>query len=167
MRFPLPTVVCAIVAAAAARHEDTYPLTVTKVVQLGQYNLTYWSDTAPIERPPTARAPTCGSNTVSCSNEHKATASICQDLVNNLRDNPNNNVGNSPRAICLGQSGNECCVGWSAPVGNMPQGDLFSAANAVFDGCTQETGVSGVARDVELDGVCVTQCLSNRATGCS
>ncbi|KAJ7736474.1 hypothetical protein B0H16DRAFT_1326569 [Mycena metata] len=92
---------------------------------------------------------------------------ICQELVNNLAANPRNNVGDLPRAVCLGQSRNECCVSWSAGVGNIPQGDLSSAASQVLGGCTEGLVVSGLARNVQLGGKCVTECLSNRVDGCS
>ncbi|KAJ7138825.1 hypothetical protein C8R46DRAFT_968979 [Mycena filopes] len=169
MQFSILTIVFVFVTAAVAAHEDTYPLTVTKVVQLGQYNLTYWSDsgTAPIEQHPTARAPACGSNIVQCSADSTvATASICQQLVNSLNGN-GNTIANSPRSVCLGQSGNQCCVSWSAPAGNIPAADLFNAANDVLGACTRSGKVSGLARDVQLSGACVTQCLSNRPDGCT
>ncbi|KAJ7138826.1 hypothetical protein C8R46DRAFT_1136311 [Mycena filopes] len=165
MQFSILIIVFGIAVAAA--HEDTYPLTVTKIVQLGQYNLTYWSDAAPIEGRAIARAPACGSNIVQCSaGSTVATASICQQLVNNLNGN-GNTIGNSPRSICLGQGGNQCCVSWSAPAGNIQEGVLFNAANDVLGACTRGGKVSGLARDVELSGTCVTQCLSNRPNGCT
>ncbi|KAJ7102401.1 hypothetical protein B0H15DRAFT_329444 [Mycena belliarum] len=148
--------------------DDSYPLVISKVVPMGEYNLTYWSD-APgsVAGPNAFAARACsGTNDMTCSGSHKATGSICQQLVNSLNTNSGTVIGDSPRSICLGQSGNECCVSWSAAVGSMPQGDLFNAANKIFQDCFGST-ISGLARNVNLNGGCVTECLSNRATGCS
>ncbi|KAJ7114957.1 hypothetical protein C8R44DRAFT_536142, partial [Mycena epipterygia] len=108
-----------------------------------------------------------GSNDVTYSSSHTGNSGICRQLINGLESNSGNVIGNSPRSICLGQGGgNECCVSWSAAVGPIPQGDLFSAANKVFESCGG-TAVSGLARNVNLNGNCVTECVSNRADGCS
>ncbi|KAK6981602.1 hypothetical protein R3P38DRAFT_3113786 [Favolaschia claudopus] len=141
-------------------------LIISSIVPLGEHNLTVWSESSappdPIAEP---AAVACGTNDVTCSGGHKATSSICNQLINQLSANGGTVIGNSPRSICLGQGGNQCCVSWSAAVGNMPQGDLFNAANKVFHSCFGTT-ISGLARNVELNGGCVTQCLSNRPTGC-
>ncbi|KAJ7456519.1 hypothetical protein FB451DRAFT_607293 [Mycena latifolia] len=158
-------------AQAAPAETETYPgLVISKVVPMGEYNLTYWSD-APGSSPANAldaRAPVpcSGTNDVTCSGSHKADSGICNQLVNSLNSNSGTVIGDSPRSICLGQSGNQCCVSWSAAVGSMPQGDLFSAAKKVFSTCFGST-ISGLARNVNLNGGCVTECLSNRPTGCS
>jgi hypothetical protein len=48
----------------------------------------------------------------------------------------------------------------------IPQGDLFNAQNKVYRDCFGGT-ISGLARNVNLNGGCVTECLSNRPDGCS
>ncbi|KAJ7609300.1 hypothetical protein B0H17DRAFT_888983, partial [Mycena rosella] len=106
-----------------------------------------------------------GTNDVTCSGSHTADIGVCTQLVNSL--NTGTIIGDSPRSICLGQNGNQCCVSWSAAVGSMPQSDLFSAANKILPACVSGSSVSGLARNVNLNGGCVTGCLSNRATGCS
>lgn len=157
----------AMLVHAAPAGDDGSPLIISEVVAVGGYNLTYWSD-APGGSALAARAPVpcSGTNDVTCSSSHTADSGICSQLINTLSSNSGNVIGNSPRAICLGQSGNQCCVSWSAAVGNMPQGDLFNAANKVFNTCFGST-ISGLARNVALNGGCVTECLSNRADGCS
>ncbi|KAJ7693545.1 hypothetical protein B0H17DRAFT_932886 [Mycena rosella] len=134
---------------------------------MGEYNLTYWSD-APgsAKRDAFLEARQCsGTNDVTCSGSHTADFGVCTQLVNSL--NTGTIIGDSPRSICLGQNGNQCCVSWSAAVGSMPQSDLFSAANKILPACVSGSSVSGLARNVNLNGGCVTECLSNRATGCS
>ncbi|KAJ6626685.1 hypothetical protein B0H10DRAFT_1662841, partial [Mycena sp. CBHHK59/15] len=116
-------------------------------------------------RAPAPRA-CSGTNDITCSGSHTANSGICNQLINSLSTNSGTVIGDSPRAICLGQSGNECCVCWSAAVGNMPQGDLSNAASKIFNTCFA-SAISGLARNVNLNGGCVTECLSNRANGCS
>ncbi|KAJ7311764.1 hypothetical protein DFH08DRAFT_629393, partial [Mycena albidolilacea] len=96
-----------------------------------------------------------------CGNGHKATSTICDQLLTHLSSSGGTVIANSPCAVCLGQSDNQCCVSWSAAVGNMPQGDLFNAANKVCRDCFGGT-ISGLTRNVNLNGGCVTECLSNR-----
>ncbi|KAJ7456537.1 hypothetical protein FB451DRAFT_1143166 [Mycena latifolia] len=170
--------VAAVLALAAglvhAAPAETYPgLVVSKVIPMGEYTLTYWSD-APKTSPADALAarapvPCSGSNDVTCFNSNKAQSSICNQLINSLSSNSGTVIGASPRSICLGQGGNECCVSWSAAVGNMPQGDLYNAAKKVYSTClsSSSTTISGLARNVNLNGGCVTECLSNRPNGCS
>ncbi|KAJ7124593.1 hypothetical protein C8R43DRAFT_958645 [Mycena crocata] len=150
---------------AAPAADETYPLVISHVVSVGQYNMTYWSDAPGAPRTLVARA-CSGTNDVSCSGSHQANSGVCNQLINNINANSGTIIGDSPRAVCLGQGGNECCVSWSAAVGNMPQGDLFNAANKIFNNCFGSS-ISGVARNVALNGGCVTECLSNRADGCS
>ncbi|KAJ6615984.1 hypothetical protein B0H10DRAFT_1652847, partial [Mycena sp. CBHHK59/15] len=119
-----------------------------------------------------ARAPApraCGTDDVTCASSHAASSALCSQLLNILNTNPGTIIDNSPRAICLGQGSNQCCVSWSKAVGAMLQGGLFSAANKVFNICLAGSAVSqsGLARNVILNGGCVTQCLSNRPTGCT
>ncbi|KAJ7456484.1 hypothetical protein FB451DRAFT_1276107 [Mycena latifolia] len=174
MRFSNLSAAAVLAVAAGLVHAaptDTYPgLVISKIVSMGEYNLTYWSD-APggnsiTNRDALAGRACSGTNDVTCSGSHKAEGGICQQLVNSLNSNSGTVIGDSPRSICLGQGGNECCVSWSAAVGAMPQGDLFTAANKIFQDCFGST-ISGLARNVNLNGGCVTECLSNRPTGCS
>ncbi|KAJ6522996.1 hypothetical protein B0H19DRAFT_973047, partial [Mycena capillaripes] len=107
----------------------------------------------------------CGTNDVTCSGSHLASTDICRQLVNSL--NTGTSIGNSPRSICLGQSNNQCCVSWSRPAGTMTESNLVNAANKIFGTCWSPTNGSGLARNVILNNICVTECLSNRPDGCS
>ncbi|KAJ6496321.1 hypothetical protein C8R45DRAFT_1094565 [Mycena sanguinolenta] len=153
--------------AASPIDDDTVDLVVTKVVPVGEYNLTYWSD-IPRDGSRAARAPVpcSGSNDVTCSGSHTASSSICNQLITHINANGGTPIADSPRAVCLGQSGNQCCVSWSAAVGTMPQSDLYNAANKIYHNCFGGS-ISGLARNVNLNGGCVTECLSNRPNGCS
>jgi hypothetical protein len=108
----------------------------------------------------------CGSNDVTCSGSHTADINSCFSLITNLENNPGTTLNESPRSICLTQNGNQCCVSWANPVGGLTQGQLVSAATKIFDTCINDR-ISGLARNVNLNGVCTTECLSDRATGCS
>jgi hypothetical protein len=55
---------------------------------------------------------------------------------------------------------------WGGLNAVIPQGDLFNAQNKVYRDCFGGT-ISGLARNVNLNGGCVTECLSNRPDGCS
>ncbi|KAJ7844928.1 hypothetical protein B0H14DRAFT_3455341 [Mycena olivaceomarginata] len=123
---------------------------------------------APTANALTSRAlvPCSGSNDVACGSGHKATSTICNQLLTHLSSSDGTVIANSPRAVCLGQSGNQCCVSWSVAVGDIPQGDLFNAQNKVYRDCFGGT-ISGLAQNVNLNGGCVTECLSNRPDRCS
>jgi hypothetical protein len=151
----------------AARDES---LVISHVIPVGEYNLTYWTD-APgaVARAPVGLPRVCGTDNVICSTGAAASASICSQLITTLTNNAGTVIGDSPRAVCLGQSGNECCVSWSNAVGPMIEGNLISAATLVYNSClaVTELNMSGLARNVILNGGCVTQCLSNRPGGCT
>ncbi|EJD50239.1 hypothetical protein AURDEDRAFT_112316 [Auricularia subglabra TFB-10046 SS5] len=108
----------------------------------------------------------CGTNNVQCSGRHVPDNQACQNLINALNANSGSSVGNSPRSICLTTNGNQCCVSWAKVAPGLTQGILVSAANAVQNDCVVN-GQSGLSRNTNLNGICTTQCLSNRATGCS
>ncbi|KAJ6570895.1 hypothetical protein DFH09DRAFT_1277509 [Mycena vulgaris] len=168
-RLSIPAVLQLAVAAgfvhaAPAGDGDTYPLVISHIVPVGKYNMTYWVD-PPGTVVATSFVPRqCGSNDVTCSGSNLASTGICRQLVDNL--NVGDNVADSPRAICLGQGGDQCCVSWNRAVGNMPRALLYNAAKKILDTCFSVTFGSGLARNVNLNGQCVTECLSNRPNGC-
>ncbi|KAJ6482350.1 hypothetical protein DFH09DRAFT_950213 [Mycena vulgaris] len=161
------TLAAGLVHAAPTTDDGVHGLVISHVVPVGEYNLTYWVD-APGTGSVTARslsARACGTNDVTCSGSHLASTPICRQLLSTL--NSSNNIGNSPRSICIGQSNNQCCVSWSGAVGTMKESNLVNAANNIFDRCWSATSGSGLARNVILNNICVTECLSNRPDGCS
>ncbi|EJD50783.1 hypothetical protein AURDEDRAFT_47322, partial [Auricularia subglabra TFB-10046 SS5] len=108
----------------------------------------------------------CGTNNVQCSGSNVPNRQACSNLIASLNTNGGTGVGNSPRSICQTTNGNQCCVSWADVASGLTEGELVPAANAVFNGCVVN-GQSGVSRNTDLNGVCTTQCLSDRATGCS
>ncbi|KAJ7622191.1 hypothetical protein FB45DRAFT_980575 [Roridomyces roridus] len=107
----------------------------------------------------------CGSNNVNCSGSHTADRNACIQLVGSLSANSGQGVGVAPRSICQTVNGNQCCVSWANPASGLTQGELVSGANAVLNGCGGNA-ISGLTRNTNLNGICTTQCLSNRPNGC-
>lgn len=143
----------------------------TEIIPAG--NLTIWGvpendiTTTPgiveddVAHPAVARR--CGSNQVACDSSHMAYTSVCSALMNTLS---NTGVNTSPRALCLTQSGNQCCISWGNVVPGLLQSDLWNGANNARNVCGGGGLVSAVVHDTSLHGVCTNQCLSNRPTGC-
>ncbi|KAJ4390440.1 hypothetical protein N0V85_007222 [Neurospora sp. IMI 360204] len=127
----------------------------------------YGEESTPI----TARSPLspelhkrCGSNAVTCSGSHKAYAPVCTNLINNLSTQ---SIPQSPRSVCLTQGGNQCCISWANVVQDAQFWYLQSAASKALNGCVSNSYVSGLTRDTLIGNTCTTQCLSDRASGCS
>jgi hypothetical protein len=91
----------------------------------------------------------------------------CQALIQSLNNFGGTVLGDSPRSVCLTSNGAQCCVSWSAVVHGLTQNSLVSAAQKIQDNCVVARANSGLARNVNLQGVCLTECLSDRATGCN
>lgn len=106
----------------------------------------------------------CGGNQVQCNSAHSAYTTVCSALIDSLR---NVGVSTAPRSICLNQSGNQCCISWANPAPGLVQTELYNAANKERNNCGGGGSVSAIARDVNLHGVCTSQCLSNRPNGCT
>lgn len=106
----------------------------------------------------------CGSNQVQCNSAHSAYTTVCSALIDSLR---NVGVSTAPRSICLSQSGNQCCISWANPAPGLVQTQLSNAAIKERNNCGGGGSVSAIARDVNLNGVCTSQCLSNRPNGCT
>ncbi|KAF8189437.1 hypothetical protein K438DRAFT_1593010 [Mycena galopus ATCC 62051] len=142
-------------------------------IQSSGKNLTYWIEapgTVAIRTPAPAPRSCANTDVVTCSSSHAASSAVCSELLAIIAGNPNGVIGASPRAVCLGTSdATECCTSWSQDVGAMLQGELSAAATKVFNVCfaPSNTNESGLARNVALNGGCLTQCLSNRPSGCT
>jgi hypothetical protein len=158
------TLAAGIVHAAPAPEGGDTPV-ISHIVPVGEYNMTYWVDAPGTQVARSILPRQCGSNDVSCSGSNVASTEFCRQLVNSLNSG-GVTLADSPRAVCLGQGGNQCCVSWNGAVGNMPEAFLFNAANKIFGTCFSPTFGSGFARNVALNGRCVTECLSNRPDGC-
>ncbi|KAJ7613212.1 hypothetical protein FB45DRAFT_759295 [Roridomyces roridus] len=108
----------------------------------------------------------CGTNNVTCSGSHTADRNACLQLVGSLSANSGQGVGVAPRSICQTVNGNQCCVSWANPVSGLTQGQLVNSANDVLNDCSGND-ISGLTRNTNLNGICTTQCLSNRPSGCA
>ncbi|KAE8154457.1 hypothetical protein BDV25DRAFT_109543 [Aspergillus avenaceus] len=151
---------------AAPGASDGLIVLATEQVEGG--TLTWYGDASDSEAPTTnatVSIQACGSNDVTCYSSNRAGTGLCSSLIRQL--NSPAPVNTSPRAVCFGQSGNQCCTSWSAASSNLYHWDLISAAQKIQNSCFDDFSGSGLARNVNLGGVCVTQCLSGRATGCN
>ncbi|GAB1317751.1 hypothetical protein MFIFM68171_07961 [Madurella fahalii] len=108
----------------------------------------------------------CGSNSIQCFSSNTANPGTCQQLINNVRNN-GSGLPSSPRSICFSNSGGQCCISWANPVSGAIQAHLADAAQSTLNTCSTGSAVSGVSRNTIIGTTCTTQCLSNRASGCS
>ncbi|KAJ7268207.1 hypothetical protein B0H12DRAFT_1045550 [Mycena haematopus] len=164
--FPIAVLALATgLVHATPAGNSTGQLVIASITPVGEYNLTVWIDApgastaAPVAEAPRA----CGTNDVVCDTHNGAEATLCSALIDEL--DSSGTIGNSPRAICIGSQSFYCCISWSKPVGDMPKSDLVNAARDTYNQCYGDL-ISGEANNVNLNGVCVTQCLSDRATEC-
>lgn len=98
-----------------------------------------------------------------CSGDHQASTGDCSNLLaaisNDLSDLPS-----SPQDIRY----NNCYVSWSkrADQEGTVVAHLYNAARNIYNTCNSNNKVSGLVKNVDLNGVKLTECLSNRATRC-
>ena len=147
-------------------------LAIAYTEQAGNYTIAYFvKDPTYIESYVAAveqRAATaCGQNLVQCGTNNKASSDACGAVLTQISRIASTRAPLSPRQVCaINRDSRQCCISWSKEVANLQYGFLLPAAAKTFDECDKGTGVSGLARDVILNGVCMTQCLSDRGTGC-
>ena len=108
----------------------------------------------------------CGSYRIECGDKYSYYGPTCQKLI--VAVTSDSWLFQSPRAVCFGQDGaDQCCISWSkVPLLSTHQRDLVASANRVLAQCGLYSVKSGLERNVLLGGTCMTQCLSNRPTGC-
>ncbi|KAJ7615832.1 hypothetical protein FB45DRAFT_757343 [Roridomyces roridus] len=109
----------------------------------------------------------CNGDNVNCNLKFAANRVACQQLVNSITANPNHVLPPSPRFICLSLNGDQCCVSWADNVQGLTQGALLPVAQAQLECEPGNPVLSSFASDVDLNGECTTQCLSNRPNGCT
>ncbi len=110
----------------------------------------------------------CGSKIVSCHHSNVPGHNICNQLLQYvIKTAFDIYIGaGSPRSICLNVgTSNTCCVSWGRPFGRVMMSKFYPAGLKIWEACVTNA-MSGHARDVEIDGKCFSQCLSNRPTGC-
>lgn len=106
----------------------------------------------------------CGSNVVTCDTKNVPALNSCKSLINLIEDSLGI-IFNSPRPICLTRNGEKCCISWNKDLGPVYETNFYHAAKRTMDLCVGDKR-SGLANDVSINGRCLRQCLSNRATGC-
>lgn len=128
--------------------------------------LTLWNPPALEARDRSGLSKRCGSNRIECNDSHQPKSGPCSSLREQIYLNRGNTLPATPRALCLSQGSDQCCVSWANLLhANTPWATLISANDALQFDCVNN-GKSGRALDVNLSDVCTTQCMSNRAEGC-
>ncbi|KAK4031529.1 hypothetical protein C8A01DRAFT_42029 [Parachaetomium inaequale] len=99
----------------------------------------------------------CGGNNIHCDYVgFRARADLCGHLMDILGAPENRDLSMTP-----------CCISWSARVTGLKVNMLFGAAGPMLGQCARDNLVSARATDVDLNGSCVAQCMSNRPEGCA
>ncbi|KAJ7617205.1 hypothetical protein FB45DRAFT_1034498 [Roridomyces roridus] len=114
-----------------------------------------------------ARRGQCNGDQVTCNLQFAANKVACQQLINSIAANPNNILPPSPRFICSSLNGDQCCISWADDVQGLTQGALLSMAQTQLECEPGNAIVSAFAHNVDLNGECTAQCLSNRPDGCT
>jgi hypothetical protein len=96
-----------------------------------------------------------------CDNQNMASTTDCLSVIQRVTGVYTWKSG-GPRSIC--EDG--CCISWSADA-TFQWDNLNEAANLCMKVCAELFSISCKVLGVNLQGTSVTQCLSNRATGCT
>ncbi|KAH6855937.1 hypothetical protein B0I37DRAFT_338499 [Chaetomium sp. MPI-CAGE-AT-0009] len=96
-----------------------------------------------------------------CSGNHQAPTGDCYNLLAAL-SNDLNEIPESPRNIRY----TNCYVSWSK-VAHGVRAELYNAGVDIYNTCNSNGRVSGLKRNVNIQGTTLTQCLSDRPNGCS
>ncbi|KAJ6503898.1 hypothetical protein C8R45DRAFT_924234 [Mycena sanguinolenta] len=87
-----------------------------QAVQASGLILTYWVEAPGVAARAPAPAPRdcMATDEIICSDSHVASSAVCSELLSIVAANPNEVIGATPRAICLGTSdATKCCMSWS------------------------------------------------------
>jgi hypothetical protein len=123
--------------------------------------------TAPAEAPQGATAQGCGDNApVVCSGKHQAPYEACEALNYEFISDPGRGVPTSPRSVCFNGNAGQCCASWARDAPGLLWGYLVNGLEAALGNCGTDS-ISAKTENVILNGVCTTQCTSNRPTGCT
>ncbi|KAK3356610.1 hypothetical protein B0T25DRAFT_452449 [Lasiosphaeria hispida] len=110
-----------------------------------------------------SRDPGCGTNNIKCATSNAYHGPTCQNVINVL---DSSNVADGYRAVCLDQGNGQCCISWSKNTSRrIRQNELVPSARRSLNTCG-DSNKSGQEWNVNLGGTCLSQCLSNRPTGC-
>ncbi|KAK8088227.1 hypothetical protein PG997_003188 [Apiospora hydei] len=126
----------------------------------------------------TRRVPTaCGDNLVTCTSKALARADTCSGLFGYLSDKKATVPPRDSVAVCWvdpnlepaattnggrGGGNSQCCTAWREWNNGIFLGYLLGAATKTWDQCKTGNGmVGGVTNEVNLNGICQSQCLGN------
>jgi hypothetical protein len=190
MQFKLSTVVLAsllaavpalaaptadVAASALVVPEPEEGLTLSRQYEIPNGIISYYDTTPGFETTKRAVGPLasqknkrCGSDSAICSNTYQATVAACY-FLSDMVGGSSAVIGESTRSICstLNNYGT-CCISWASNAAFL-ESDLIYGAEAALEACdgNPTSGyISSIVRDVFLNGVCLNQCMSNRAGGC-
>ena len=104
----------------------------------------------------------CGTNQIHCSDVNRAPASTCRFLIDVLRQYSKTALPIGVRAVGAESGGAVCYTAFNVAIPGMLIGYLISAAGLVVGNCVSGSLISGQASNVNLNGVCANQCVSNR-----
>lgn len=107
----------------------------------------------------------CANGPLECSNNHSFDDDGYLALQYYLSSDANGELLKTPRSVCRTTRGEKCCVSWgSVPQWGIKKGDLLPAMNRIYNACY--VGNSGLVKQADLGGSCITICLSDREDGC-
>ncbi|KAK6843202.1 hypothetical protein PG987_004062 [Apiospora arundinis] len=112
----------------------------------------------------------CGDNLVTCTSKALARADTCSGLFEYLSNKqttppPRDSVAVcwvDPEAASPNDGNNQCCTAWRQWNNGIVLGYLLGAATKTWNQCKTGNGlVGGVTNEVNLNGICQSQCLGN------
>ena len=167
----------AAIASCLPSADTTTGLLAVRQVDIADGTVIYWArDGSAAQADEEARAlqldrrEQCGDNAVTCHGSHKATTESCLSLLKHLEvggDMEKNKIDpEESRSVCAYTSSGKCCTSWTLPVFGAEMGYLHDAVLSIFNTCYSESGISGLSDHTIIGAGCLTQCLSDRETGC-
>jgi hypothetical protein len=109
----------------------------------------------------------CGDNAPhDCDGNNEAKKDMCFVLLGYLEMEREQTVQEDPRHVCYEAHLSKCCTSWSRKVPGLTKGDLITGLQAGISQCGNDK-TSARIHNVNLHGVCLIQCTSNRERGCN
>ncbi|KAK8126174.1 uncharacterized protein PG998_001933 [Apiospora kogelbergensis] len=108
----------------------------------------------------------CGDNLVTCTSRALARADTCSGLFEYLSAKQTTTPPRDSVAVCWvnpdSPDNNQCCTAWREYNSGIRLGYLLGAATKTWGQCKTGNGlVGGVTNEVNLNGICQSQCLGN------
>ena len=149
-------------------------LEILQVIPQGEGEIVIYGDsategtTANEELNPAVINKRCGSNQVECHTSNQADWTNCEGALLPYLYNNQGTMQTSPRSVCYTINRYpQCCASWSKDAPGARIGQFYNAALKTYNTCLSGSVVSGKSKDTNINGVCLTQCLSVRPDGCN